>query len=228
MGLPRHRGSISSVALERDEHGFLVSPLVWGQAPSYFLVHLPGRWLQAYQTKAQAESGARMQTGHDLSDDDVYVAESVVDDDDALFYSKTFGYSVAVDLGPSVGLEDYPYLLVVPQHHDREGRIQADQILLSLDGKNPVGPSDLPHAKARWPSGDVFLVRRVAEDPVLYEGAPAAVVSRYVSDQLARINAHRTRLGLSPLDPIAAGWTDEDVTQEDERIARLPNLGLLP
>lgn len=49
-------------------------------------------------------------------------------------------------------------------------------------------------------------------------GAPAAVVRA-----LHTINTHRRALGMTPLDPRAAGWSDEDVVIEADRVARLPN-----
>lgn len=48
-----------------------------------------------------------------------------------------------------------------------------------------------------------------------------------VTEALAAINVHRRVLGMSPLDPERAGWSDEDVVIEAERVARLPNLGRL-
>lgn len=48
-----------------------------------------------------------------------------------------------------------------------------------------------------------------------------------VTAALDAINAHRRSLGMSPLDPVSAGWTAEDVVAEAERIVRLPNLGRL-
>lgn len=46
-------------------------------------------------------------------------------------------------------------------------------------------------------------------------------------DPLDVINRHRVALGMTPLDPSAAGWTMEDLEREASRIARLPNLGRL-
>ena len=44
-----------------------------------------------------------------------------------------------------------------------------------------------------------------------------------VLDALAAINRHRAAMGMGPLDVQAAGWTEQDVLDEAERIARLPN-----
>ena len=44
-----------------------------------------------------------------------------------------------------------------------------------------------------------------------------------VANALQAINRHRARLGQRPLAPVAAGWTDQDVLDEAERIARLSN-----
>lgn len=70
-----------------------------------------------------------------------------------------------------------------------------------------------------WPE-----VRQVLEKfLVRAAGAPA------VDQALDVINVHRRQLGMSPLDPQAAGWSGEDVILEAQRVARLPNLGrLLP
>lgn len=40
---------------------------------------------------------------------------------------------------------------------------------------------------------------------------------------LLRIQEHRRHLGMQPLDVRAAGWTDQDVLDEADRIERLPN-----
>lgn len=44
-----------------------------------------------------------------------------------------------------------------------------------------------------------------------------------VRDALEQINRHRARMGMRPLDPVRAAWTEQDVVLEAERIARLPN-----
>lgn len=44
-----------------------------------------------------------------------------------------------------------------------------------------------------------------------------------VEESLRQIQAHRRTLGMGPLDTAAAGWTEEDVFDEAQRIARLPN-----
>lgn len=50
-----------------------------------------------------------------------------------------------------------------------------------------------------------------------------------VATALDAINLHRRRLGMGALDPAAAGWTDQDVLLEAERITRLSNpLALAP
>ena len=47
---------------------------------------------------------------------------------------------------------------------------------------------------------------------------PDVVSPATVSTALAKINAHRRALGISPLDPTAAGWTEEDVLLEARRL----------
>lgn len=47
---------------------------------------------------------------------------------------------------------------------------------------------------------------------------PAAGSLSTVRADLAVINAHRRSLGMRPLDPVAAGWTDEDVRIEAEAL----------
>lgn len=49
-----------------------------------------------------------------------------------------------------------------------------------------------------------------------------------VTRALDVINRHRRGLGMSLLDPAAAGWSEQDVLLEAERVARFPNLGLTP
>jgi len=44
-----------------------------------------------------------------------------------------------------------------------------------------------------------------------------------VEESLRQIQAHRRALGMRPLDAHAAGWTEEDVLDEAERIRILPN-----
>lgn len=61
----------------------------------------------------------------------------------------------------------------------------------------------------------------VAFDPPRPESA------RDESEALAAVNLHRRALGVSPLDPEAAGWMEKDVVAEWQRIQRLPNLGLI-
>lgn len=53
-------------------------------------------------------------------------------------------------------------------------------------------------------------------------GLPSTAADE-VAQALAVINRHRRSFGQRPLDPAAAGWTDEDVLLEAERIARLSN-----
>lgn len=54
------------------------------------------------------------------------------------------------------------------------------------------------------------------------------VASPSVKRALDAINVHRAKVGMSPLDPGRAGWTDQDVVLEAERIGRLANLGVMP
>jgi hypothetical protein len=44
-----------------------------------------------------------------------------------------------------------------------------------------------------------------------------------VRDALSKINRHRGSMGMRPLDPVATGWTDQDVLLEAKRIERLSN-----
>lgn len=46
--------------------------------------------------------------------------------------------------------------------------------------------------------------------------------TRDVSRELAEINAHRRSLGMRPLDPASAGWSDDDVVTEAQRLRRNP------
>lgn len=52
-------------------------------------------------------------------------------------------------------------------------------------------------------------------------GAPTPLVG--VAEALDAINRHRARMGMRPLDPVAGGWTDQDIRDEAERIALLSN-----
>lgn len=56
----------------------------------------------------------------------------------------------------------------------------------------------------------------------------AGVTSPSVKRALHAIDVHRAKIGMSPLDPGRAGWSDEDVVLEADRIKRLANLGLMP
>jgi hypothetical protein len=44
-----------------------------------------------------------------------------------------------------------------------------------------------------------------------------------VSASLSQINRHRALIGMRPLDPVSAGWTQQDVLLEAQRISRLSN-----
>lgn len=59
-------------------------------------------------------------------------------------------------------------------------------------------------------------------DPGAEAQTPAESANE-VQQALERINEHRRQIGQRPLDPAAAGWSDEDVLLEAERIVRLPN-----
>lgn len=54
------------------------------------------------------------------------------------------------------------------------------------------------------------------------EISTSAPGSADVSADLAEINAHRRAVGMRPLDPAAAGWSEEDVRIEAARIRRNP------
>lgn len=58
----------------------------------------------------------------------------------------------------------------------------------------------------------------------LTELARASGPAVSVGAALAAINRHRSRLGMGPLDPSAAGWSNRDVLDEATRIERLPNV----
>lgn len=68
---------------------------------------------------------------------------------------------------------------------------------------------------------ELEAVRRAIE--AHRRGGSAAGRAPDVTRALAAIQRHRTRLGMGPLDPKLAGWSDEDILREAERIARLPN-----
>lgn len=68
----------------------------------------------------------------------------------------------------------------------------------------------------------VIDIAELIETYVALGGAPSEPVGP--SGALETINRHRCRIGMGPLDPDAAGWTQEDVDLEAQRIARLnPN-----
>lgn len=54
-------------------------------------------------------------------------------------------------------------------------------------------------------------------------GRPRRVRESKVAADLAHINAHRRRIGMAPLDTRGAGWTDEDVALEAQRLRREGN-----
>lgn len=56
-----------------------------------------------------------------------------------------------------------------------------------------------------------------------FEDVARAPPAGDVREALAAINRHRRQLGMAQLDPAAAGWTDDDVLLEAERVARLSN-----
>jgi hypothetical protein len=45
-----------------------------------------------------------------------------------------------------------------------------------------------------------------------------------VANALDAINRHRALMGMRPLDPVAASWTDQDILDEAQRIERLLNV----
>lgn len=55
-----------------------------------------------------------------------------------------------------------------------------------------------------------------------YEGKTAVSQSSSL-EAIKEINRHRAALGMPPLDVRTAGWTRQDVIDEAQRIARLPN-----
>lgn len=61
----------------------------------------------------------------------------------------------------------------------------------------------------------------VREFPYLFRGS-GTNTGRDVTDELAQINAHRRSLGMAPLDPASAGWSDEDVVIEARRLRSNP------
>lgn len=66
----------------------------------------------------------------------------------------------------------------------------------------------------------------VGRDPDEIDELPSCLEERaappVASAELDAVNRHRRHLGLAPLDPQAAGWSEEDVRVEAERI-RAPN-----
>lgn len=71
-----------------------------------------------------------------------------------------------------------------------------------------------------------FVVDPVEMKSVLDESMRRSPPASINSD-LAEINAHRRLIGMRPLDPAAAGWTDDDVRLEARRIRALNPAGLL-
>lgn len=64
----------------------------------------------------------------------------------------------------------------------------------------------------------------------LYPGVPLVFMhpedepaSQSIAEDLAALNAHRRQIGMAPLDPAAAGWTDEDVRIEAQRLRGNPD-----
>lgn len=82
-------------------------------------------------------------------------------------------------------------------------------------------------------AGDLDPLRDVADllglhlyhyDELVHKVAPPGdEPGEPIAEALAAIQRHRAALGMRPLDPALADWTEEDIVLEAERIARLPN-----
>lgn len=108
------------------------------------------------------------------------------------------------ELGRRIRVEDLPVVVVGIEYPDQNGAL------------------DVQHARS--------YAREIAESIAMLsrhdiEGVPSAPTppTDDVAQALASINRHRVTIGMSPLDPVAADWTDEDILIEAERLQRLPN-----
>lgn len=200
-----------------------------GDLPPYFLVDVEGGYAQAYSTRDAAEE-AHYRLGGDT---DAEILEASVGDEGDLFYAALWGDPYGTEGHPATGLRGYDLLAYIPWKKSQSG-IPADDVpsmlLFSYDHDPdtdeifPLGDDDLDQLADVEPTAKLF--RRVAEDPLRYELTTRAMVKKSsrqdVAQALAQINAYRARKSLRPLDPVAAGWTDQDILDEAKRL-RSPN-----
>jgi hypothetical protein len=88
----------------------------------------------------------------------------------------------------------------------------------------PIDPSDDDQIMPILKSAEIIdaLAYYVEEDGWVWSIVPREVeVAAGISDELSIINEHRRKIGMTPLDPDASGWTDEDVMLEAQRIRAL-------
>ena len=90
-----------------------------------------------------------------------------------------------------------------------------------------VHPPDSLQSEATYKRLDKDELKRIAQElsraQIAGDHDQPELVSQETADAVARINAHRRRIGQSPLDPAAQGWTPKDVLVEEARVARLHN-----
>jgi len=82
------------------------------------------------------------------------------------------------------------------------------------------------HYKIWWLARDWFEdvePKLILERGAVDTGDAPSPSSARVDEALEAINRHRQSLWMEPLDPVASGWTDEDVIQRASEIERLPN-----
>lgn len=95
-------------------------------------------------------------------------------------------------------------------HHVKAARAATIRIARAY------GPSVGPHLPDFLASTPSMITEQLTS-----QAAPARVTE--AEGALKTIQAHRRTLGMGPLDVHGAGWTEEDVLDEAQRIARLPN-----
>jgi hypothetical protein len=78
------------------------------------------------------------------------------------------------------------------------------------------GPSVGPHLPEFLATTPHMIVEQLTQ-------GPADAYAADVEEALEAIQAHRRTLGMRPLDVRSAGWSNLDVLDEAQRIARLPN-----
>lgn len=114
-----------------------------------------------------------------------------------------------------------------------EERAQATRIRDRIGAAKLLNTGELKYLQEQLERGeDVYAehLRRHRFQSARIRASLAADVARHEEDtgrpaDLQTINLHRRAIGQPPLDPVAAGWSAEDVELEARRIAALPNPG---